>query len=287
MKKKTNLVILFVGFILSQTYGQQTNSEQTRYTSENKGKIFIYWGGNRGNYSKSDITFKGKDYDFTLNNVVAHDKPKGYSSDYVNPTRMTIPQTNFRLGYFISDHYNVSIGLDHMKYVVTQDQFSNISGSINLPETETGASFNGVYANKPIRLTEDFLTFEHTDGLNFINIGVARVDDVSKVFGIKNTDVFQINLTEGISGGLLYPKTNAAILGKKRHDDFHISGYGLSLKGGLNFTFFKYFFIQGELKGGYINMNDIRTTQYPEDGASQHFFFLERIIAVGAIFRIW
>jgi len=287
MKKKTNLVILFVGFILSQTYGQQTNSEQTRYTSENKGKIFIYWGGNRGNYSKSDITFKGKDYDFTLNNVIAHDKPKGYSSDYVNPERMTIPQTNFRLGYFISDHYNVSIGLDHMKYVVTQDQLSNISGSINLPETETGASFNGVYVNKPIRLTEDFLTFEHTDGLNYINIGVARVDDVSKVFGIKNTDVFQINLTEGISGGLLYPKTNAAILGKKRHDDFHISGYGLSLKGGLNFTFFKYFFIQGELKGGYINMNDIRTTQYPEDRASQHFFFLERIIAVGAIFRIW
>ena len=287
MKNKTILVILFIGFGLSHAYGQQADLKQARYTDNNKGKIFIYWGGNRDNYSKSDITFQGKDYHFTLSNVVAHDKPKGYSSDYFNPMRMTIPQTNFRLGYFISDHYNVSIGLDHMKYVVTQDQLSSISGSINLPDTEIGSSFNGVYVDEPMTITENFLKFEHTDGLNYIHIGIARVDDISRIFGIQNTDVFQINLTEGISGGLLYPKTNASILGKKRHDDFHVSGYGLSIKGGLNFTFLKYFFIQGELKGGYINMNDIRTTQYSEDRASQHFFFLERIIAVGGIFRLW
>ncbi len=182
--------MLFIGFGLSHAYGQQTGLKQVRYTGNNKGKIFIYWGGNRENYSKSDITFQGKGYDFTLSNVVAHDKPKGYSSDYLNPMRMTIPQTNFRLGYFISDHYNVSIGLDHMKYVVTQNQLSNISGAINLPETEIGSSFNGVYVDESISITEDFLKFEHTDGLNNINIEIARVDDISKIFGIQNTDKF-------------------------------------------------------------------------------------------------
>ena len=98
-----------------------------------------------------------------------------------------------------------------------------------------------------------FLTFEHTDGLNYVNTEISRVDDFSKLFGITNTDKFQINLTEGVGGGFLYPKTNATVLGMPRHDDFHISGYGLSVKAGINFTFFKYF-LNSELprkKGGH------------------------------------
>jgi hypothetical protein len=38
-------------------------------------------------------------------------------------------------------------------------------------------------------------------------------------------------------------------LGKERYDDYHVSGFGTSLKAGLNVTFFKHFYIQGELKG--------------------------------------
>jgi hypothetical protein len=38
------------------------------------------------------------------------------------------------------------------------------------------------------------------------------------------------------------------LLGKERHDDFNVAGYGVSAKIGLNFTFFKHFFIQTELK---------------------------------------
>ena len=76
------------------------------------------------------------------------------------------------------------------------------------------------------------------------------------------------------------------LLEKERHDDFHVSGYGVSAKVGLNFTFFKYFFIQTELKGGYIDMNDIRTTSSSSDTASQHFFFLQRIITFGGIFKV-
>ena len=202
------------------------------------------------------------------------------------PFRMTVPQTNVRIGYFISNHYNISLGLDHMKYVLRQNQISNISGFINLPDTDKGSVFNDDYVDDNISLTKDFIIFEHTDGLNYINTEIARVDDISNLFNIQNTDIFQINLTEGISGGILLPKTNSTLLSKERNDDFHISGYGLSAKAGLNLTFCKYFFIEGNVKGGYINMNDIRTTQFSEDRASQSFFFLERIIVLGGIFRI-
>lgn len=276
----------FVLFLTTTIAFAQENTP-LRYTAHNKGKFFISWGGNRESYTKSDVTFTGKDYRFTVADMRAHDKPKGWHIDYINPTKMTIPQTNLRLGYFFSDHYSVAIGVDHMKYVMTQNQTANVSGTINLPASDPGSLFNGTYNNTPVNFTdEQFLTYEHTDGLNYINTEVSRHDDISKLFKIGNTDKFQINLTEGIGFGVLYPKTNTKLLGKERHDDFHVSGFGTSLKAGLNITFFKYFYIQGELKGGYINMNDIRTTMSPDDKASQDFFFFQRILAVGGIFRI-
>ena len=260
---------------------------QDKYTAHNKGKFFISWGGNRESYSKSDVTFSGKDYNFTIKDMGAHDKPKGWHVDYLNPSRMTIPQTNLRLGYFINDHYSVTIGVDHMKYVMTQNQTANVSGEINLPLTDAGSIHNGIYNNTPVDFSDEtFLTYEHTDGLNYVHTEVSRFDDISSWFGLPNTDKVQINLTEGVGFGLLYPKTNTKLLGKKRHDDFHVSGFGTSVKAGLNITFFKHFYIQGELKGGYINMQDIRTTQSTDDKASQDFFFFQRIIAFGGIFRL-
>jgi len=208
-----------------------------------------------------------------------------------------------KFGYFINDHYSVAIGVDHMKYVMTQNQIANVTGTINLPADEAGSIYNGVYNNTPVDMSQGgaqeggfekgeiqngtaFLMYEHTDGLNYVNTEVSRHDDVSKWFGLPNIDKVQINLTEGLGAGVLYPKTNATLLGKERHDDFHISGFGVSAKAGINFTFFKHFYIQGELKGGYIDMKDIKTTISNEDKASQHFLFLQRIIAVGGIFRV-
>ena len=280
MKQLIHFILLLT---ITVSFAQETQEpiKKEQYTAHNKGKFFIYWGGNRDSFTKSNIHFSGDDYDFTIYDVEAEDKPKGWHIDYINPTRMTVPQTNFRLGYFINDHYNISIGLDHMKYVMIQDKAVNINGYY--PNQGT---YGETLPNGQVLLTEDFLTFEHTDGLNYINTEFARVDDLSKLIGINKTDTFQINLLEGAGGGVLYPKTNAKLLGKERHDDFHISGYGVSAKVGLNLVFFKYFFIEAELKGGYINMNDIRTTAYSNDKAEQEFFFLQRIIAFGAIFRI-
>ena len=282
MKKSIIAVVILIG-LLHTSANAQTDSTQTKFTSHNKGKFFVSWGGNRDNFTKSDITFQGKDYNFTLNNVTAHDKPKGWHIDYVNPSRITIPQTNFRLGYFINDHYSLAIALDHMKYVIYQDVAVKIDGYY--PNI---GSYDELISGKPneVLVTEKFLKFEHTDGLNYVHTEFSRQDDVSTIFKIANTDKIQINLTEGVGFGLLYPKTNATLLGKPRHDDFHVSGYGTSLKAGVNFTFYKHFYIQGELKGGYINMQDIRTTQSTDDRASQDFFFFQRIIEFGVIFKL-
>lgn len=278
--KKLNLFSALLLVTLS-VFSQETIKNQDKYTAHNKGKFFVSWGGNREVYSKSDVTFSGSNYNFTIQNMVAHDKPKGWHIDYINPGRMTIPQTNLRMGYFINDHYSVAIGVDHMKYVMTQNQIANVTGTIG-----AGLPFGGTYTNTPTVMSESFLMFEHTDGLNYVNTEFSRHDDISQWFSISDTDKLQINLTEGIGVGMLYPRTNTTLLSKPRYDEFHVAGYGTSIKAGLNFTFFKHFYLQTEIKGGYINMPDIRTTQSTTDSASQEFFFFQKIIAFGGIFKI-
>lgn len=291
MKKILTLVIALIAMT---SYAQTDNQVdlpvvKEKYTAHNKGKFYVYWGGNRDNYAKSDIHFTGDNYDFTLYDVTAQDRPKGWHIDYVNPTRMTIPQTNLRIGYFINDHYNISIGYDHMKYIMDNDirvKYSGYYPQEGEISPTSGNTFGENATGDEITLTPDFLTFEHTDGLNYVNTEINRVDDISHLLRLPNTDKFQINLTEGIGAGFLFPRTNAKVFNKERYDEFNVAGYGISAKAGLNFTFFKYFFIQTELKGGYLNMNNIRTSYNPSDKAEQEIWFFQKIITVGGIFKI-
>lgn len=173
-----------------------------------------------------------------------------------------------------------------MKYVMTTNENRTVNGFIDLPAEEVGSIYNGVFDNETLFISEDFLLFEHTNGLNYVYVEFGRFDDVSSIFNIKNTDVFQLNITEGFGAGVLYPKTNTTLLGKERYDEFHVAGYGLSLNVGLNLTFFKHFYIQLDAKGGFIDMPDIRTTSNSNEYAQQHFFFLQRIVSFGGIFRV-
>ncbi len=288
-------IYLLLLLSLSTTIGYtQKNTTKAFKYNKNKGKLYFYWGGNRSKYSKSDIEFKGENYNFTLENVHADDKPKGWHIDYINPARMTIPQTNFRIGYYFKDHYQVSFGIDHMKYVVTRPQKVIINGYIDFDGSEGGdTSYNGVYNNDIINLIDDkdedgdplFFAFEHTDGLNYLNFEIARVDDLGKYFNL-NPNKIQVNLLEGFGIGALYPKTNATIIGKERNDEFKMAGYGISAQIGIGLVLFNHLQIQTELKGGFINMPWIRTTS-DGDSAKQNFWFIQQNITLGYVFQLF
>lgn len=272
---------LFVALIIvsAPVFSQQKHTIEPKHY---KGQFFLYWGWNQDRYTKSDIHFKGDDFDFTLYDVKAVDKQKKFTVDpYLNPLQFTVPQTNFRLGYFINDHYTVSFGFDHMKYVVAQYQTVKITGTISNTVTE----YNGVYNNDDIEINPTFLLYEHTDGLNYINAEIRRHDDLFDFNRIGVNNIL-IKMEEGFGFGGLYPKTDATLLSNPRNDEFHLAGYGCGAHVGLNITFFKHFFIQKEVKAGYINMPDIRVTSNKNDKADQHFFFLQSNFVFGANFRL-
>lgn len=80
-------------------YGQR---DKIIASKDQKRGFYFYWGWNRGWYNTSALTFSGKNYDFTLKNVQAVDRQSTFSlEEYLNTKRITIPQYNLRIGYFL------------------------------------------------------------------------------------------------------------------------------------------------------------------------------------------
>ena len=271
-------VLLFLVIVSSITVAkaQPTSSN----APSKKGQFYGYWGWNRAAYSRSNIHFTGTNYDFTLDKVEARDRQSEFKvSTYLNPANMTIPQTNVRFGYFLKDNLEVSVGVDHMKYVMVQNQPVNINGYIVGTET----TYDGTYNNQEIILADSFLTFEHTDGLNYINFEVNKHKYLYTINTGKRSPIY-INALGGGGIGALLPKSNTKLFGGERYDEFHLAGYGCSIKAGLNIAF-GHFFIQSEWKGGFINLPDIRTTNNKADRASQNFVYSQANITFGFLIK--
>ena len=114
MKYSTYCILLLLLFLLlvsvqssfSQTSQNIFSSE--RFFKENtnrKGRMFLAWGYNRAEFTKSNIHFKGNNangnYDFTINNTVALDRQSDFAWDvYFNPVWFAVPQYDFTLGYY-------------------------------------------------------------------------------------------------------------------------------------------------------------------------------------------
>ncbi len=268
--------IIALMIFITNGYSQDINTPIN--TDYKKDSFFFTWGYNWSWYSNSDIKFEGENYNFELKSVEATDRQTPFTFEkYFRFNSITIPQYNLRLGYYFKTNFSVSIGIDHMKYVARSGQAVKISGIIE----NSGTIYDGVYNNKTVLLEEFFLEFEHTDGLNYINAEIRRFDDL---FALHKS--IKMNLFYGTGIGFIYPKTNSLLLNNDRYDQFNLAGYGLHALFGVGFTFFKHLIIKTELKGGYVNMPNIRTTLNKSDSASQSFFFGQYNFSLGGSFNL-
>ena len=237
--------------------------------------MFIFWGYNRAVFSRSDIRFKGADYNFTLENVEAHDRPSDFGFRYFDVTKISNPQFNFRLGYFIKDNLAVVVGTDHMKYVMDQDQVVNFKGNISDPE------YAAMVQNGEVNLSDgQFLTYEHTDGLNYVNAGLEKYKNV---YNSKNVDIVW---AYGGGAGILFPRSDVKLMGNERSDRYHVAGFGLDARTNINFVLWNHFMARVEGKFGYINMPDVKTTlNNKTDKALQDFVFAQINFGIGYTFN--
>jgi hypothetical protein len=275
-KKSISIAFLiFCSFLFNTSIFAQT----TKAIKPQKSRFFAYLGWNRAIYTKSNLHLQGIDYDFTLFDVVGKDEQYPFDPKvYFHPSKITIPQTNMRFGYFYNKKNNISFGLDHMKYVLQQNQMVKITGEIS----ELSTDFGGVYVKDDIVIVKEFLKYEHTDGLNYFNFEWEHIQKSWEINQIRT----KISFSLGVGAGALIPRSDVRLFRNDRHDKYHLAGYGTNVKMGFNVTFFKCFFLQNEWKGGFIHLSDVRTTYSKADKASQKFGFLQRNFLFGGNFLL-
>lgn len=246
----------------------------TSFAASHADKWFFLWGYNRDFYQNSDISFNGTNangqpYNYTLHDVKANDIQSQFQFQWLFPD-ITVPQTNSRIGYYLDETHRINFGVDHMKYVMTQYQTVQKSG--------TDPSALGTSPTQTI--TPGYMAFEHTDGLNYISVGYETM------YPFWENGWFKLSAVHGPDVGIVYPKTNVTMAGQGqlRHDDFNVAGYGAAYKVGLIADIGANWFLQLEVKEGILNMPWIRIDNNPGDSASQRIQFFEEILALGYVF---
>ena len=147
---------------------------------------------------------------------------------------------------------------------------------------ENESDFEGIYNNDDFTITQDFLKFEHSDGLNYLNAEITYNQNLLTLVKVKsNPTKIKLNYLLGFGLGPMMPRSNVTLMNNERNDEFHFAGYAFAAKAGLNLTFYKLFFLRTEYKGGYTHLTDIRTTLSKSDRARQYFFFTQLNIVFG------
>lgn len=247
--------------------------------SGDKGSFFLHWGYNRAWYSWSDIHFNGPDYDFTLRHVVAQDRPVPFGSEYFKLKNIWIPQYNYRVGWFFHDDWSISLGLDHMKYVMQQDQTVRMDGYVNGSRSLQYTSSEG---SRDVRLTKDFLQYEHTDGLNLLSVDVDHYD----ALWASTDGRFRLRAYEGLNAGPVIPRSDVRLFGVGINNRFNIAGVGVGAQVGLHLTLWRHLYLRNTLRAGWVDLPHVLTTGTSEDHASQHFWFVQHAIVLGAQFHL-
>lgn len=220
------------------------------YGQEKKDKVWVSWGYNRSAYTNSDIHFQGDNFDFELHKVKATDRPTPVGPEYWDPKTITIPQYSYRVGYYISDSLALSVGIDHLKYVMVDGQQSTITGTIS----ESASSiYAGDYDGDDIVLDpDDFLQFEHSDGLNYVDVELSVIRDLYSWGKGHRIDAYY-----GGGLGVYIPKTRINLFGELIDNRFHLAGPGASMHAAARATFWDIVFVETVAKVGYAYLPSV------------------------------
>ncbi len=258
-------LLSLLGVVAMQSL-QAQNVESGEKKKKLKGEFFFEWGYHRDSYSRSDIHFEDHqtgDYDFTLHNAKASDKPDW---DHFFHTPLTVPQYVLSGGYFFNDKHDLGIELcwNHLKYVVNDYQTMRLTGEINEQ-----------HFDRDTLVTPDFVHFEHTNGNNYLMLSLLK--RVQIVHSRNENHVLSANFRLG--GGGLVPKTDSYIMGKHNDGPFRLSGYVIGVGAALRYDVFRYLFLQFGVKGSWANYTDAKL--YEQGRAKHSFYSAQYILSAG------
>jgi hypothetical protein len=275
-----NSIFSILLLLLAFSIQAQSNRTKPKKFSDAKNTIYIYWGYNRAAYTKSSLHCVGSGYDFTFNKALSHDRQEKKLITYINPTTITVPQFNLRLGYNFMDHYSVSLGIDHLKYIMTDNQTVNMTGHI---DPGVDPYWSGDYHNTPTFLADNHIHYENTNGMNFIRLQFARMD---QWYRTKKNGWFALSTVFGLSTGMILSFNDWKFGGIYTTQIVSLSGYGFSATAGLRLEFWKHLFLQTNIAGGFIHQTHVKSRPNGPDYIQQKLGYIASETVFGLMFYI-
>ena len=273
---KTLIVLSFLIFLPFLGASQKINKD-----SQAKRAMFFYWGYNRSFYTDSKISFFGPGYDFSLAGVQATDRPSQEFKTYVNPSTLTVPQFNARIGFNFKKKWALSFGYDHMKYVIVHGPTYLLSGRIN-PLIDPISNWSGDYNAEPVTTDESILHYENTNGMNYIRAEISHIDKL-----VRASNAFAIYSVSGLGAGLVLNYNDFTFAGEKSMTTLSMSGVGASAHLGLRLEFFRHFFLQANNSVGFLYQHRVKTRgNDPYAYARQSLGYFQSDIVLGGIFYL-
>lgn len=254
---------------------------------------YLSWGYNRSSYQTSDLHLWGTgpsgSFDLTFEAAAAADMPEPFDPKvYFNPTLFTIPQFDVRFGRRIAERRWLSFGWDHMKYKLT-DQWMTVTGvaaagDLALTSTED-VDLNGTLPNQSVQLEGaglwwgDGYNYEHSDGLNFVRVGLEQASEL--LHTAKHPETW-VDVFGALSAGFAVCSTDFRWAGERTKNAQHVSGYGASGLLGARFHAGPHVFLQVTAQSGAIRLPWVVIQGAGEAaGASQVIRYNERAFALG------
>ena len=273
---KTLIVLSFLIFLPFLGASQKTSKD-----SQAKRAMFVYWGYNRSFYTDSKISFFGPGYDFSLAGVQATDRPSSDFITYVDPSTLTVPQFNARIGFNFKKKWALSFGYDHMKYVIVHGPTYLLSGRIN-PLIDPISNWSGDYNAEPVTTDESTLHYENTNGMNYIRAEISHIDKL-----VRASNAFAIYSVSSLGAGLVLNYNDFTFAGEKSMTTLSMSGVGASAHLGLRLEFFRHFFLQANNSVGFLYQHRVKTRgNDPYAYARQSLGYFQSDIVLGGIFYL-
>ncbi len=236
--------------VVTPVFGQKKKSKY----SYAQGSLFAYWGYNRAFYTKSTIQFEGSGFDFEAKGLKAQDSPGTFNADYFNPLKVTTQQYNARLGYYVRNYWAISVGIDHLKYVMNDGNSTSITGNVgndNLP----GSFPSGNVVDTLIITDRNTFHYANSVGLNNIRIEITRSDPL----WVSPKEHIRAITHVGLGIGGLVSYNNFRFGGIDDPRVVSLSGYAVSAHFGARMEFFKHLFLQANMSGGLMHQARVRT----------------------------
>lgn len=264
MQRKFRIALLSALALLSQTVQSQ---EKTDWHFVKNGSLYISWGYNKEWYTPSTVHVSqpslGNDYKMVR--VRAHDHP-GWD-DALLTKAMTIPQYNYRIGYFFNKKQDlaIEINFDHTKYIITDEQDVNIKGKLEGQEVNTTKRWS----------EKDGSFYYLNNGANFLLFNLVkkfRLIQPQKPQGVK------LDLLAKAGVGPVIPHVENSFFGNKNIPDFQIGGWNTGIETAFRLTAFKHVFLEFAQKVDYARYSHLHIYQ---GKARQSFGTYELILNLG------